>query len=275
MRSRPDNIAGEFSQVGYGEIDQRIRRCRPRLSKRSCFIHRGAGHPMECRAMLAAHDTRERHADALGQHAGAASTAGCVLPHDRGWPMTSVRIICARYRRRLRVSKVHGLSGTYGDRRPAAIETRSRPVKYIEDRREHFLATHQDRDQLWNIEIAVDARRQRYSGRARHACCTTAAPICPGESSRPSYRRSTMPGPYVVPELSDSKVTCVFTNKVATTPVRGAGRPHAIFAMERLMDRVALRARFGSGRGAAAKLHVPPEKRCPIRSASPFATAVR
>ncbi len=31
----------------------------------------------------------------------------------------------------------------------------------------------------------------------------------------------------------------VLTNKVPTTPVRGAGRPQAVFAMERLMDRVA------------------------------------
>src|SRR6185295_13168023 len=31
----------------------------------------------------------------------------------------------------------------------------------------------------------------------------------------------------------------VFTNKIQTTPVRGAGRPEAVVAMERLMDRVA------------------------------------
>jgi carbon-monoxide dehydrogenase large subunit len=47
-----------------------------------------------------------------------------------------------------------------------------------------------------------------------------------------------MPGPYVIPAYR-MNVTCVFTNKVATTPVRGAGRPQAVFAMERLMDRVA------------------------------------
>ncbi len=47
-----------------------------------------------------------------------------------------------------------------------------------------------------------------------------------------------MPGPYVVPAYAlDAKIA--LTNKVATTPVRGAGRPQAVFAMERLMDRVA------------------------------------
>ena len=32
-----------------------------------------------------------------------------------------------------------------------------RPVKWIEDRREHFVSTTQERDQYWDVEIAVDA----------------------------------------------------------------------------------------------------------------------
>jgi aerobic carbon-monoxide dehydrogenase large subunit len=47
-----------------------------------------------------------------------------------------------------------------------------------------------------------------------------------------------MPGPYVIPNYA-LDVTVALTNKVATTPVRGAGRPQAVFAMERLMDRAA------------------------------------
>ena len=39
----------------------------------------------------------------------------------------------------------------------AAILLR-RPVKWIEDRREHFVATTQERDQYWDVEIAVDAQ---------------------------------------------------------------------------------------------------------------------
>ena len=47
-----------------------------------------------------------------------------------------------------------------------------------------------------------------------------------------------MPGPYVIPHLKID-VLSVFTNKIQTTPVRGAGRPEAVTTMERLMDRVA------------------------------------
>jgi carbon-monoxide dehydrogenase large subunit len=54
----------------------------------------------------------------------------------------------------------------------------------------------------------------------------------------PYIAAATMPGPYVVPHYR-LDVTVALTNKVATTPVRGAGRPQAVFAMERLMDKAA------------------------------------
>jgi carbon-monoxide dehydrogenase large subunit len=54
----------------------------------------------------------------------------------------------------------------------------------------------------------------------------------------PYIASTTFPGPYVVPAFK-FKTTVVLTNRVPATVVRGAGRPQAVFAMERLMDRVA------------------------------------
>ncbi len=54
----------------------------------------------------------------------------------------------------------------------------------------------------------------------------------------PYIAATTVPGPYVLPAY-ELDVTVAYTNKVPTTPVRGAGRPQAVFAMERLMDRAA------------------------------------
>ena len=48
----------------------------------------------------------------------------------------------------------------------------------------------------------------------------------------------TLTMPYNVPACS-LKVTLALTNKVPVTPVRGAGQPQGVFAMERLLDRVA------------------------------------
>lgn len=49
---------------------------------------------------------------------------------------------------------------------------------------------------------------------------------------------TTTPGPYVIPAMG-AKLDVVYTNKCATSPVRGAGRPQAVFAMERILDKAA------------------------------------
>jgi carbon-monoxide dehydrogenase large subunit len=54
----------------------------------------------------------------------------------------------------------------------------------------------------------------------------------------PYIAATTIPGPYVLPAY-ELDVAVAYTNKVPTTPVRGAGRPQAVFVMERLLDRAA------------------------------------
>jgi carbon-monoxide dehydrogenase large subunit len=54
----------------------------------------------------------------------------------------------------------------------------------------------------------------------------------------PWIAATSVPGPYVIPSFH-LDVSVAFTNKVPTSPVRGAGRPQACVVMERLMDRVA------------------------------------
>src|SRR5207244_4339229 len=48
----------------------------------------------------------------------------------------------------------------------------------------------------------------------------------------------TLPGPYRLKDYY-SEFTVLYTNKVPVSPYRGAGRPHAVFVMERIMDRIA------------------------------------
>ena len=111
-----------------------------------------------------------------------------------------------------------------------------RPVKWIEDRRENFLTTHQERDQYWDMEIAVDAHGKIIGVRGQLIHDTGA--YVPWGIVLPWITATTVPGPYVIPNFK-LDVTSVFTNKIQTTPVRGAGRPQAVVTMERLMDRVA------------------------------------
>ena len=119
---------------------------------------------------------------------------------------------------------------------PAASVLLKRPIKWIEDRRENFLATHQERDEYWDMEIAVDndGRILGLRGRMVH----DEGAYLPWGLTVPWIAATTVPGPYIIPSFK-MDVIVVFTNKISTTPVRGAGRPSGVFVMERLMDRVA------------------------------------
>ena len=119
---------------------------------------------------------------------------------------------------------------------PAVAMKLGHPVLWQEDRREHFLTATQERDQYWRAAVAVDAdgRIRGVRGSVMH----DAGAFLPWGIITPYIAATTVPGPYVVPAYK-IEATVVLTNRVPTTVVRGAGRPQAVFVMERLMDRVA------------------------------------
>jgi carbon-monoxide dehydrogenase large subunit len=111
-----------------------------------------------------------------------------------------------------------------------------RPVKWIEDRREHFLASIQERDQYWDVEVGFGD-----DGRLRGARGTmiSDAGAFTFQGTNLAYNASTnFPGPYVLPHYK-LHASMVETNKVPTAPVRGAGYPEGCFAMERVLDAIA------------------------------------
>ena len=125
-----------------------------------------------------------------------------------------------------------------------------RPVKWIEDRREHFLAAIQERDQYWDLEAAFesDGRLLGVRGRMIH----DEGAYTPQGINLPYNASTALPGPYMLPAY-ELDVQVVETNKVATMPVRGAGYPEGAFAMERVLDAIAARARARPRRSAAAQ----------------------
>jgi len=112
-----------------------------------------------------------------------------------------------------------------------------RPVKWIETRRENFLATIHGRGQIAEVEAAVKRDGTILGMRYRiiqdvgayHQLLTPAIPTLTGLMAT---------GPYKIPHLH-VHVTGVFTNKMATDAYRGAGRPEATYLLERMMDRIA------------------------------------
>jgi carbon-monoxide dehydrogenase large subunit len=109
----------------------------------------------------------------------------------------------------------------------------NRPVKWIEDRLEHFFATTHERGQIHDAEIAV-TRDGRILG-IKDVFLHDGGAYDPYGLTVPINSQCTLLGPYVVPNY-DSTFTQVFTNLPIVTPYRGAGRQHGVFVMERLLD---------------------------------------
>ncbi|HTJ99464.1 MAG TPA: xanthine dehydrogenase family protein molybdopterin-binding subunit [Bordetella sp.] len=229
-RESPDNVLTRFT-VAYGDCDQAFAQA-AHVFKESLHQHRGGAHPMEGRGLVAEFDpvrdtltvwssTQMSHelqftlADMLGM----AETRIRVIAPDVGGGFGAKFLI---YPEEIAVAAV-------------AMQMR-RPIKWIEDRAEHFVSSIQERDQYWDVEIAVDAQAKVLGIRGRmvhdQGAYTPQGINCP-------YNAVTgVTGPYIVPNYAIDAVVAQ-TNKVYTIPVRGAGYPEGAFVMERLLDSVA------------------------------------
>lgn len=108
-----------------------------------------------------------------------------------------------------------------------------RPVKWIEDRSENFVATTQEREQIHWAEMALDEHGHILA--VRDKFLHDAGAYAPYGLTVPLNSQCTLLGCYQVPAYR-SEFTSVFTNKTIVTPYRGAGRQHGVFVMERLLD---------------------------------------
>jgi len=111
------------------------------------------------------------------------------------------------------------------------------PVKWIEDRSENYLATIHGRGQVQDIEVAADSEG-RIRGMRVNLLADMGAYLQIFTPGIPILGAFMYPGVYDFPAYSFS-CTGVFTNKTPTDAYRGAGRPEAAFAVERIMDALA------------------------------------
>jgi carbon-monoxide dehydrogenase large subunit len=224
------NVLTDF-RVGYGDCNQAFAGA-AHVFAESLHQHRGGAHPIEGRGVLARFDAATQ-ALTVWSSTQMAHDLYFMLADMLGMPENQVRVIAP---------DVGGGFGAkflvYPEEIAVAAAARmiGRPVKWIEDRIEHFISAIQERDQYWDVEIAVDAEARILGIRGRlihdQGAYTPQGINCP-------YNAATgVTGPYMVPAYS-LEAFVAQTNKVPTIPVRGAGYPEAAFVMERLMDRVA------------------------------------
>ena len=120
---------------------------------------------------------------------------------------------------------------------PFAARTLKRPVKWIEDRREHLLTANHAREIECDVEIAA-SKDGRILGLRGHCWTDIGAYIRTNGSIAPRNAAQFMSGPYAIEniELTASMLT---TNKTPTGTYRGPGRFEGDFVRERLIDMAA------------------------------------
>ncbi len=119
---------------------------------------------------------------------------------------------------------------------PLAARILNRPVKFTEDRREHFISSAHERAQTHHIEVGFDDNG-KISGLAVQFWHDNGA-YTPYGLIVPIITSTQLLGPYKPPNYSVI-FESLYTNTVIVTPYRGAGRPQGVFAMERTMDAIA------------------------------------
>ena len=119
---------------------------------------------------------------------------------------------------------------------PFAAVKLHKPVKWTEDRWEHFVSANQERGQVHDAEIAFDSEGRILAVRTRFLHDTGA--FIPYGIAVPANTLTHVIGQYRIKNY-EAEGRILYTNKTPVSPYRGAGRPHAVFTMERLICAVA------------------------------------
>jgi carbon-monoxide dehydrogenase large subunit len=224
----PDNIAARVRQV-KGDYAAAVRDAAHVIRRRFTYDH-GCSSPIETRGVVAQWDAR---ADKLTVWD---TTQAPVFIRN------GLAAVLGLGERQVRVVAPF-IGGGFGPKImmfypeeilvPWAAMRLGRPVKWIEDRAEHFVATTHERSQIHEAEIALAADGRILGVRDEFLHDTGA--YDPYGLTVPINSQCTLLGPYAIQNY-DSTFCAVFTHKPIVTPYRGAGRQHGVFVIERLLD---------------------------------------
>ncbi len=229
-QKEPGNIVHDLT-FGHGDVGKAFGDAAHVVSS-EFYQHRGVSNSMECRGSIARYDD-VRGTMTMWSSCQAPHSHRSILVYLFGLNESQVRVI------------VPNVGGGFGPKllfypEDAIISASAilleRPIKWVEDRREHLVTTTQERDQIWEVEMAADTEGKILGlrGKMYH---DQGAYTARGFNI-PFSAATTILGPYVIPSYELNVVTA-HTNKVPATSMRGAGHPQGCFTMERMIDRMA------------------------------------
>ena len=244
----------------YGEPEAAFARAAHRVAT-TVRYPRNACTPIECLGLIAAYDPGEGGYDVLSNFQG---------------PMT-LHPVMARALKvpgpRLRLRSAPDSGGSFGVKQALfplivamalAARKAARPVKWIEDRLEHLLAATSATNRVTRIEAAVDGDG-RVTALRLDQLEDCGAYLRAPEPATLYRNHGNLTGPYRIAHLAVNN-RVVVTNKTPTGLNRGFGGPQLYYALERLMQRVAVT--LGLDPLAVIERNLVPAEAMPYRAAA-------
>jgi carbon-monoxide dehydrogenase large subunit len=225
----PDNVAFR-AQAGSREAVERAFAGAAHVARVEFVVTRVAAAPMEPRAAVGEFDRRSGR---YTLHTGIQAPHGTrtLVANVLKVPQSQVRVVTGD------VGGSFGMrSGLYPEMVLVLWAARrlGRPVKWTSDRREGFLTDEHGRDNLSTVELALGADGS-FLG-LRVAINLNVGAYLTQRSAGPGTNNiGGVAGVYTTPAIHH-QTTGVFTNTTPTGPYRGAGRPEATYAIERVID---------------------------------------
>jgi carbon-monoxide dehydrogenase large subunit len=225
----PDNVAF-VAEAGPREAVARALERAPHITRLDYVVTRVAVAPMEPRGAVGEYDRRTGrytlHTGIQGPHGTRTLVAGVLkVPHSH------LRVVTAD------VGGSFGMrSGLYPEMILVLWAARrlGRPVKWTSDRREGFVSDEHGRDNVSTVELALD-RDGTFLALRVAITLNVGAYLTPRSAGPGTNNIGGVAGMYTTPAIHH-QTTGVFTNTTPTGPYRGAGRPEATYAIERVID---------------------------------------
>jgi carbon-monoxide dehydrogenase large subunit len=227
----PGNLAARMTQQN-GDVDAALAAA-PRTLVLDLAIERSASTPLEGRGVLARWDPEARRLQMWSSTQTSTGVRAAVAA-KLDLPLVDVDVITPDVGGGFGVKIVHPWPEEVLV--PWAARLLGRAVKFVEDRREHFVASAHERGQLHSVRVGFDDEGRLLGLDVRfwhdHGAYTPYGLIVPIITS------TQLLGPYK-PGAYRVTFDSLYTNTVIVTPYRGAGRPQGVFVMERVMDAIA------------------------------------
>jgi len=227
----PDNVAAHLLQE-VGDARAAIAGAPHRL-RLDLEIERSASMPMEGRGVYARWDTADRSLRVYSSTQTSTSVR-FALAAKLDVPVDRVEVVTPDVGGGFGVKIVHPWPEEVLV--PWAAIRLGRPVKWSEDRREHFISSAHERGQTHTVEVGFD-EDGRLLGLDVDFLHDNGA-YTPYGVIVPVITSTQLLGPYK-PGAYRVEFRSMYTNTVQVTPYRGAGRPQGVFVMERTMDAIA------------------------------------